>query len=1370
MRYLLLSILAILPSLIAASDSALSDIQFRHLTIHDGLSDNEINDITQDSQGFMWISTSHGLCRYDGYRFKNFQCDRNSPESLPFHNIAAVSEDATGIMWVDFGFERYITLDPAKDKFVKAEDMLSNRDGITEKPAKIFVDTEKDLWVETTDRAIYHVDFGNNRTIKVENVPATNSSISSFCSDNDGVTAIYHDGHIIHIDGETNTVDRLDNYLQSHNDSNFSIYGIHCDNDGDYWINSKNGAWLYKAFEKQWIKITGNPASPFTLTGRYVRSFTSDSLGRIWAAIDNNGICVIDKKTSTVKHIQNDISDQLSLSDNSVNCVYVDDIGGVWIGTYKHGVSYYNDNMFRCKTDNFREFHSVRNFTPDVSTVAEDNNGNLWFGINGFLIKTNRDTKTKELIKLPVRNEQNEPVTVIVSMLIDRNDCIWLATYNSGLMSFAANTFRHHVLDPENPNSIANRTIWSIAEDATGQIWVGTWGAGLYRIDPDTQRAKHIKDSQNRCNDDEIVTITASDDKNIYMGSTYGLNVYNPQTDKFEKLLGNRKRDQLFSSSLMVQVYEDSRDMLWVCTRDGLNIYDRRNDEVIVPVEDLNHTIIQGIAEDNDKNMWVSTPNGLYHIVVNTDPQTKKYTFSHHIYDSVNPTQRFGFNPRGIIKHSSGTIVNCGINGISLIDPSNLKFDTNTPNIYFTDIQLFNRDVKIDSIYDGVKVLDNTPSHADELKLRYSQNVFSVTFSSLNYVSPDKIEYLYKLEGFDSEWTKTNSNKLTYTNLAPGNYTLKVKAINGDGYASNRAAELKIKIMPPFWQSWPAYIIYALLFLGVILIIRIYLRHNERHKYELISVQQEARQKHELDDMKLRFFTNISHDLRTPLTLILTPLEYVIAHTDKAELKDKLVIARNNALRLLGMVNQLLDFRKSDMNGHNLNATRGNIIDSIQTICNNFTEYSEYRNINLTFFSPVKSLYMMFDNDKIGKIMMNLLSNAFKFTPEGGRVDVSIDLAPSTVDTPEMLEIRVADNGCGISDEHKNLIFDRFYQVPHSQSNVSTGSGVGLNLVHEFVTLHNGTITVCDNIGKGSVFIVSIPVIRPEESAEESITSTDDAVETPDNNLPEPDDAAESWPQPKDDDKRPVILVVDDNDDFRKFMKDCLKDEYKVFEAADGEKAWNIIPDLQPDIIISDVMMPVMDGNELCRRVKNDIRTSHILIILLTARAAKEHELAGLENGADDYIIKPFNLNILTQRIKNLLHHRRNTVDISPSRINITPLDEKLMQKAIRYVEANIDRSDLSVEELSGELGMSRVHLYKKMVSISGKTPIEFIRIIRLKRAAQLLAESQLSIAEVTYQTGFNNLSLFRKYFKNEFGVLPSEYQSKHGKKYNESI
>lgn len=1361
-------ILSSLLLLLSLTAYAVDDIRFMHLTIKDGLSDNEINHIARDSRGFIWISTAHGLCRYDGYSFKNFLKDSDNPESLPYYNVSKVQEDADGLLWVSFSSARYACYDPRKEKFMDADKILSDRYGISEKPELIYIDSHKNLWVATVGGSLIRHERKNGKNHTIAGSKRHGIQVTDMHDDSKGIVRIYADGYFDHIDRASNKIDYSNDYLTGQPRQGV-VFRVFCDPGGDYWIYCANDTWLFRSASKEWTRLTGND-SGYKLSGNNVRDICSDHNGRTWLAIDNGGINIVDKNTLRVEYIQNDMSDSRSLSQNSVTCLYADSDGGVWAGTFKRGVSYYNKSLFKFRTDCFQTIRNSHNFTPDVSAITEDKEGNLCMGVPNGILRVDRESKSREFIPSPFASGPQQSDDVIVSMLTDKKGRIWLATYNHGLISFDGKAFRHHALDSTNPMAAVNKTIWSLACDRNGYIWIGTWGDGLYGIDPETERITAYNDDYSH---DQIASICLSKDGNIYMGTTYGLLIYDPVNRKFEKILGDRKGERSFNSSLMVHVYEDSRGLLWLSTREGVDIYDRRNDMVITPVDQLKQAIIHGVVEDNDKNIWVTTSQGLFHIVVNSDPESQAYTFSHRKYNDLSILDDFDFNARAIFRHSSGTIVTGGVNGISLIDPSNLKYDTSTPQVHFTSVQLFNRDVRIDSIYDGCRVMDMAPDYTEALHLNHDQNVFSVTFSAMNYVLPEKTTYMYMLEGFDSDWTVSNSNKLTYTNLAPGEYTLKIKAVNNDGYASEKAAELKIVIAPPFYRSWMAYVIYFLLFACVVLLLRAYMKHNEKQKYKLLEIQQEARKKHEIDDMKMRVFTNISHDLRTPLTLILTPIEYVISNIDNPELKEKLEMARNNAVRLLNMVNQLLDFRKSNMTGHNLNPTRGNIVETVHTICDNFMEYSEHRNINLTFYSSVKSLWMMFDEDKVNKIVMNLLSNAFKFTPEGGRVDVSLDVIPSNGSTPEILELKVADNGCGISDEHKKLIFDRFYQVPQKGGRPATGSGVGLNLVKEFVTLHNGSIDVCDNIGKGAVFIVNIPIIKAEEVVEAPAeekrekTAAENVAAEPSTDKKKPEDNAET-------NKRPVVLIVDDNDDFRNFMKDCLRKDYTVHEADNGETAWKLIPELQPDIVISDVMMPEMDGNELCRLVKNDIRTSHILVILLTARAAKEHELKGLESGADDYITKPFNLDIFTRKVKNLLQYRRDShkqqMEIAPSKINITPLDQKLMQKAIRYVEDNLSRSELSVEELSSELGMSRVHLYKKMVSITGKTPIEFIRIIRLKRAAQLMTESQLSIAEITYQTGFNNLNLFRKYFKAEFGILPSEYQTKYGKKYNESI
>lgn len=622
---------------------------------------------------------------------------------------------------------------------------------------------------------------------------------------------------------------------------------------------------------------------------------------------------------------------------------------------------------------------------------------------------------------------------------------------------------------------------------------------------------------------------------------------------------------------------------------------------------------------------------------------------------------------------------------------------------------------------------------------------------------------MYKLEGFNNDWLTlpVGVHNVTFTNLAPGKYVLRVKAINSDGYVGIKEAMLGIVVNPPFWMSWWAYLLYAAGLVVVLFLARYRMLKREREKFHLQQIENEVAKNEEINNMKFRFFTNVSHELRTPLTLIISPLEGMLKETTDELQSTRLQLMYRNAQRLLHLVNQLLDFRKGEMSTHQLSLSEGDIISYVHSVCNSFLLMADKKHIQFSFFSGIDTFSMAFDADKVGKIVMNLLSNAFKFTPEGGRVTVMIE---HVTGTPDTLEIKIADTGIGISDVDKEHIFDRFYQADHKGVEETTGNGIGLSLVRDFVTLHEGEVKVFDNIGTGSVFVIQFPVKHVETQVqlpEETGMSVGD------------EEDREMKEEVREETGRkdfPLLLVVDDNEDFRIFMRYSLELQYRVKLAVNGNEAWEMMQEELPDLVISDVMMPQMDGNELCRLIKQDKRTAHIPVILLTARQNTEAKLEGLQTGADDYVTKPFNMTILVLRIRKLIelsrYHRvtQGMIDPAPSEIVITSLDEKLIEKAIKYVEDNMSRTELSVEELSRELGMSRVHLYKKLLQITGKTPIEFIRVIRLKRAAQLLRESQLHVSEVAFEVGFNNPKYFSRYFKDEFGVLPSVYQEKEGK------
>ena len=854
------------------------------------------------------------------------------------------------------------------------------------------------------------------------------------------------------------------------------------------------------------------------------------------------------------------------------------------------------------------------------------------------------------------------------------------------------------------------------------------------------------------------------DDNTLFFGTaSQGVGTMDMRTREIKKIQGQSDSMKL-SNDAVNHVYKDSRGLVWIATREGLNVYDTRRHMFLdlFPVVEAKGNFIAAITEDQERNMWVSTSRKVIRVTVASDGKGS-YLFDSRAYNSEDGLQNCDFNQRSIKTLHNGIIAIGGLYGVNIFAPDHIRYNKMLPNVMFTGLSLFDEAVKVGQSYGGRVLIEKELNDVENVEFDYKQNIFSVSFASDNYNLPEKTQYMYKLEGFNNDWLTlpVGVHNVTFTNLAPGKYVLRVKAINSDGYVGIKEATLGIVVNPPFWMSWWAYLLYAAGLVVVLFLARYRMLKREREKFHLQQIENEVAKNEEINNMKFRFFTNVSHELRTPLTLIISPLEGMLKETTDELQSTRLQLMYRNAQRLLHLVNQLLDFRKGEMSTLQLSLSEGDIISYVHSVCNSFLLMADKKHIQFSFFSGIDTFSMAFDADKVGKIVMNLLSNAFKFTPEGGRVTVMIE---HVTGTPDTLEIKIADTGIGISDVDKEHIFDRFYQADHKGVEETTGNGIGLSLVRDFVTLHEGEVKVFDNIGTGSVFVIQFPVKHVETQVqlpEETGMSVGDEEDR------EMKEEVREETGRKD---SPLLLVVDDNEDFRIFMRYSLELQYRVKLAVNGNEAWEMMQEELPDLVISDVMMPQMDGNELCRLIKQDKRTAHIPVILLTARQNTEAKLEGLQTGADDYVTKPFNMTILVLRIRKLIelsrYHRvtQGMIDPAPSEIVITSLDEKLIEKAIKYVEDNMSRTELSVEELSRELGMSRVHLYKKLLQITGKTPIEFIRVIRLKRAAQLLRESQLHVSEVAFEVGFNNPKYFSRYFKDEFGVLPSVYQEKEGK------
>ena len=1323
--------------------------QFKHLEVSDGLSNNSVNTICKDRDGFMWFGTTTGLNRYDGYTFKIYQHAENDPGSLPDNYITDIVEMPDGRFWVNTG-RGYVLFDKEQDCFITdVTGFMKNLEsgGV---PEQVFVDREGNTCLSVAGEGCYRYKEGGKRlffSYVEHSLPEHGVTQIAECSD--GLLLIYNTGLLVCLDRATLAIkwksDEIKKYIPAGKTIEFSLF---VDRDNCIWAYSLMGIWAYDCGTKSWrTDLTGIWSSRPDVI---IHAVAQDIEGRIWVGKDYDGIDVLEKETGKVTSLVAHDDNGRSLPHNTIYDLYADRDGIMWVGTYKKGVSYYSESIFKF---NMYEW-------GDITCIEQADENRLWLGTNDHgILLWNRSTGKAEPFWRDAEGQLPNPV---VSMLKSKDGKLWVGTFNGGLYCMDGSRVRSYKEGVG--NTLASNNVWALVEDDKGRIWIASLGGGLQCLEPVSGTFETYTSSNSALLENNVTSLCWVDDNTLFFGTaSQGVGTMDMRTREIKKIQGQSGNVKL-SNDAVNHVYKDSRGLVWIATREGLNVYDTRRHVFLdlSSVAEAKGNFIAAITEDQERNMWVSTSRKVIRVTVASDGKGS-YLFDSRAYNSEDGLQNCDFNQRSIKTLHNGIIAIGGLYGVNVFAPDHIRYNKMLPNVMFTGLSLFDEAVKVGQSYGGRVLIEKELNDVENVEFDYKQNIFSVSFASDNYNLPEKTQYMYKLEGFNNDWLTLplGVHNVTFTNLAPGKYVLRVKAINSDGYVGIKEATLGIVVNPPFWMSWWAYLLYAVGLVIVLFLARYRMLKREREKFHLQQIENEVAKNEEINNMKFRFFTNVSHELRTPLTLIISPLEGMLKETTDELQSTRLQLMYRNAQRLLHLVNQLLDFRKGEMSTHQLSLSEGDIISYVHSVCNSFLLMADKKHIQFSFFSGIDTFSMAFDADKVGKIVMNLLSNAFKFTPEGGRVTVMIE---HVAGTPDILEIKIADTGIGISDVDKEHIFERFYQAGHKGVEETTGNGIGLSLVRDFVTLHEGEVKVFDNIGMGSVFVIQFPVKHVETQVQLPEETGMPAGDEEDKEMKE--EAREEMERKN----FPLLLIVDDNEDFRIFMRYSLELQYRVKLAVNGKEAWEMMQEELPDLVISDVMMPQMDGNELCRLIKQDKRTAHIPVILLTARQNTEAKLEGLQTGADDYVTKPFNMTILVLRIRKLIelsrYHRvtQGMIDPAPSEIVITSLDEKLIEKAIKYVEDNMSRTELSVEELSRELGMSRVHLYKKLLQITGKTPIEFIRVIRLKRAAQLLRESQLHVSEVAFEVGFNNPKYFSRYFKDEFGVLPSVYQEKEGK------
>ncbi|AYB33594.1 hybrid sensor histidine kinase/response regulator transcription factor [Chryseolinea soli] len=1340
--------------------------RFGHIDDRKGLSHNYVKTFYKDRTGFLWIGTESGLNRFDGYSLKIYRNDPSDSTSLFNDDVVRLYEAPGGMLGVatsvglcfynsatetfttDFRFLRKYSIANPADLVNIIHDKAGNYWFLFRNNGLVLYNEEK-----MTTQQFRHLD----------NDPTTifTNNVTSVVPHQDGSYWIAHSNgvaeNIVLENGKLKVVNRIS---FSPKESSYKDRYLQCelmiDNDGDLWCyryNSDEGVFYYNA-NKRSVSHFEKESKDVALRDDLISGLVQDNKGNIWISYGRAGIDILNKKNFEIESILHDPETNEGLSENSIPGMFKDTDGVIWVGTYKKGLNFFHESMMRFPV---YSRHSKPYALPfeDVNRFVEDRKGNLWLGTNGGgLIYFDRQSGRFTTYKHNPKDPHSLSSDVVVSLCLDHEDKLWIGTFFGGLDCFDGKTFTRYQHDAKDATSLPGKSVWEIFEDSEHRLWIGMLDGGLNLFDRKNKTfARYTHPKQTALYSSYISTIMEDSKGNLWFGTSVGIDVLMKESGSITHFGSERNNPASLRSDAILGTLEDSEGRIWIGTQGGLSLWQKGANRFInFSVKDgLPHNVIMSMKEDAAGRLWLGTPNGLSCATIVTEDGRIRLKLAN--YSEADGLQGQRFNEDAALRTRSGELVFGGANGFNIFKPGDIGHSKTIPRLVLTDFQLFNRSVRPGKADGTHFALSSSITTNPSIVLTASDDVFSIEFAALDFIQPFKNSYKYKLEGFNQEWlvTDANNRKVTFTNLDAGDYVFRVITSNDDGLWSEEGISLPIKVLPPFWKSTKAIVVYLLILSLLLFIARKLIQQREQMKFAMKQQQEEAMRSRELDMIKTKFFTNVSHEFRTPLSLIISPLEKLNEQVvDPAQLKN-IELIQKNAKRLLNLVNQLLDFRKMEVHDIRFHPSEGDIIRFVRETVSSFADLSEKKSIRLTFESNTSSLEAIFDHDKVEKILFNLLSNAFKFTMDSGVISVIVEVNDAAENS--IVEIMVKDSGIGIPAEKHEQIFERFFQNDLPSSLMNQGSGIGLAITKEFVRIHGGTIRVESEEGKGSSFIVVLPLKKMVHAVHETINEpVNTVVDAPIEEVP----ASE---------EKPLILLIEDNEDFRIYLKDNLKTSYAVIEAANGEEGWKKAILQYPDLIVTDVMMPGMDGIELCKKIKSDQRVSHIPVILLTARSGEEQRLEGFEVGADDYIPKPFSFPMLESRIRNLISLRKDLHalfakknGIKASEIQVTSLDEQFIHRVVQAIENNVSNSELTVMDLSHELGVSRAQFFRKVQELTNKSPLELIRTIRLQYAAQLLEKSQLSVSEVAYRVGFNNPKYFARHFKDLYHVLPSAY------------
>lgn len=1333
------------------------DFYFSNLNLKDGLSQISVLDILQDSKGYMWFATRNGLNRYDGRNFVVYKHNPKDSLSLTNNHIYCLAEDYNQNLWIGT-FRGLNVLDMKTNRLTRVADSPYRE--LEEIAINcLLVDSHDRLWIGTGQGLyIYDIPTGDYHSFQhIEDFEK--KGITAICETHDGKFWIGTSGDGVWIyDAQLRALNHLTDSSAGIHLSGNSVSDIYEDVKGNIWVGSKYTGLCRIDLRKKTVRFFTQYNS--SLNNNNIRQIIGYQEQLLIGTFD--GLYVLDLNTDEiVRHSAVSLKPGC-LNHFSIYALYVDKSQTLWVGTYSGGVNYssvFNDRFV------FHDPASILNTYLSVyGIMACGIHGEVYIATEGggVLVYDYRNGQKYSYYPIEGKSVQKYNQNMVKCPYLEE-DTLWCGTAKGTIYKFDLKK-KNYTLVYRLPEETA--AIYSMLRDKAGRMWVANasdrglicrWPNGEVQTVFKSEDGRDLPAFSARCLFELAPGIM------LFGTRTHGLIRYDMATRKYVHYDTSGEGRSHLQDNYVTSILKNRYGKIWISMfGGGIALYEDGKGIIksYTTEQGLIDNEVAAAVEDKNGNLWLSTTSGISRF----NPEQESFV-NYHLNNGIGIGE---FTPHSGILLPDGEIAFGGNNGFITFNPTEIQQNSYVPSLVLNSLTVNNRLIRPQ---DETGILDVVLDDVEKVSLEYNQNNLSVSYSALNYVFSDQNQYATFLHGYDKEWHYIgNRTEAYYTNLSPGTYVFEVKAANNDGVWQEATRKLVIEIHPPLWRTWYAYLFYVMLVLTVLVLIMYYVDKKQKLERELYYQQQLQKQQDEFHENKIRMFTNFSHELRTPLTLVISPLQELVAMPGLTSVvRNKLDLVYSNAQRLLLLVNQLLDLRKSQEGKLDLHISKSDLIPFLEEIHLAFSHLAMRKSIHFEFDKDDNSFYAWFDKSLVEKVVFNLLSNAIKFTPDNGRIvlslkkcllqDIPADLRatlPAEISQEmEFAIIRVSDSGCGIPQKELKHIFVPFYQV-EEQVPAEVGTGLGLSLVHTIVKLHHGCIIVDSKPSHGSVFTVYLPVLASaysEHDIERGSSVADEVFVS--GETPEKVPVERKW----------TVLLVEDNTEVRQYVKEYLEKYFYIVEADNGVDALELALQKYPDLVLSDIMMPKMDGLELCKRIKEDIQLEHIPVVLMTAKSMVEHIKEGFSVGADDYIVKPFNIEILVTRLQNMLLSREKLKKLYGKKfapdamgIEIVSGDDRFTQKLFGIIEKNISNPDLNIDFLSSELGLSRSNLYRKLKAVTELSPTELIRNKRLEIAAKLLLESSYTVSEVAVYTGFNSHAYFTSCFKNFYGYSPTEW------------